>query len=109
MDFERLSRHYANKSCSAVRIYFLFQKNIAGKPTAVRVSLDGNFWWGGATTLNGPRNPKTRQTSSRLGGMAAFRVSKHQSIKVSYSRGTYIRFGGNRTKCCHSLVVFLAR
>ena len=59
------------------------------------VSLDGNFWWGGVTTLDGIRNPATRQTSSRLGGTAAFRISKHQSIKVSYSDGTYIRFGGN--------------
>ena len=59
------------------------------------VSLDGNFWWGGVTTLNGIRNPATRQTSSRLGGTAAFRVSKHQSLKVNYSGGTYIRYGGN--------------
>lgn len=59
------------------------------------VSLDGNFWWGGVTTVDGIRNPVTRQTSSRLGGTAAFRVSKHQSIKVTYSDGTYIRFGGN--------------
>ena len=58
-------------------------------------SLDGNFWWGGVTTLNGIRNPATRQTSSRLGGTAAFRVSQHQSVKVSYSGGTYIRFGGD--------------
>ena len=59
------------------------------------VSLDGNFWWGGVTTVNGVRNPATRQTSSRLGATAAFRVSKHQSLKVSYSGGTYVRFGGN--------------
>jgi hypothetical protein len=59
------------------------------------VSLDGNFWWGGVTTLNGIRNPTTRQTSSRLGGTAAFRISKHQSIKFSYSGGTYVRFGGD--------------
>jgi hypothetical protein len=59
------------------------------------VSLDGNFWWGGVTTLNGIRNPETRQTSSRIGGTGAFRISKHQSIKISYSGGTYIRFGGN--------------
>ena len=59
------------------------------------VSLDGNFWWGGVTTVDGIRNPATRQTSSRLGGTAAFRVSKHQSLKVSYSGGTYVRFGGN--------------
>jgi hypothetical protein len=59
------------------------------------VSLDSNFWRGGVTTLNGIRNPQTLQVSSRLGGTAAFRVSKHQSLKVSYSRGTYVRFGGN--------------
>ena len=59
------------------------------------VSLDGNFWWGGVTTVDGIRNPATRQTSSRLGGTAAFRVSKHQSIKVNYSKGTYVRFGGD--------------
>ena len=58
-------------------------------------SVDGNFWWGGVTTLNGIRNPATRQTSSRLGATAAFRVSRHQSLKVSYSGGTYIRFGGD--------------
>jgi hypothetical protein len=59
------------------------------------VSLDGNFWWGGVTTVSGVRNPATRQTSSRLGGTAALRVSKHQSIKFSVSGGTYVRFGGN--------------
>ena len=58
-------------------------------------SLDGNFWWGGVTTLDGIRNPATLQTSSRLGGTAAFRISKHHSIKVNYSAGTYVRFGGN--------------
>jgi hypothetical protein len=58
-------------------------------------SLDGNFWWGGVSTLNGVRNPDTLQTSSRLGATVAFRVSKHQSVKVSYSGGIYVRFGGN--------------
>ncbi len=61
------------------------------------VSLDGNFWWGGVTTLNGIRNLDSKQTGSRLGGTAAFRISQHQSIKVSLSDGTYIRFGGNYT------------
>jgi hypothetical protein len=59
------------------------------------VSLDGNFWFGGATSLNGISNPGTRQTSSRIGATAAFPVSKHQAIKMSYSNGTYVRFGGN--------------
>jgi hypothetical protein len=59
------------------------------------VSLDGNFWWGGIASLNGIQNLETKQTGSRLGGTASFPISKHQSIKVSYSNGTYIRFGGN--------------
>jgi hypothetical protein len=59
------------------------------------VSLDGNFWFGGTTSLNGVSNPVTRQTSSRIGGTAALPLSKHQTIKVSYSNGTYVRFGGN--------------
>jgi hypothetical protein len=58
-------------------------------------SLDGNFWFGGTTSLNGISNPATRQTSSRVGGTFSFPFSKHQSIKISYSDGTYVRFGGN--------------
>ena len=59
------------------------------------VSLDGNFWWGGITSLSGIQNLATKQTGSRLGGTASFPITKHQSVKVSYSNGTYIRFGGN--------------
>jgi hypothetical protein len=58
-------------------------------------SLDGNFWFGGATTLNGIQNSATRQTSSRLGATVSIPITKHQSLKVAYSKGTYIRFGGD--------------
>ena len=58
-------------------------------------SLDGNFWFGGKTTLNGIQNPFTRQENSRLGGTVSVPISKHQSLKLSYSDGTYIRYGGN--------------
>ncbi len=58
-------------------------------------SLDGNFWWGGVTALNGIRNLDTRQTGSRIGGTISLPYSRHQSIKIAYSDGTYIRFGGN--------------
>ena len=58
-------------------------------------SLDGNFWFGGVTALNGIRNPATRQTASRIGGTFAYPFTKHQSLKFSYSDGTYVRFGGN--------------
>lgn len=59
------------------------------------VSLDANFWSGGITSLSGIRNLATKQTGSRIGGTVSFPISKHQSIKVSYSDGTYIIFGGN--------------
>jgi len=58
-------------------------------------SLDGNYWFGGKTSLNGVENPLTLQKSSRIGGTASIPVSKHQSVKFSYNDGTYIRFGGN--------------
>ena len=58
-------------------------------------SLDGNFWWGGITALNGVRLPDTNQVSSRTGGTVSIPLTKHQSIKAAYSDGTYIRFGGN--------------
>lgn len=59
------------------------------------VSLDVNFWAGGITSLSGIQNLATKQTGSRIGGTASIPISKHQSIKVSYSNGTYIVFGGN--------------
>jgi hypothetical protein len=59
------------------------------------VSLDGNYWYGGTTSLNGVETPTTLQANSRLGATAAIPITKHQSLKFSYSRGTYVTFGGN--------------
>jgi len=59
------------------------------------VSLDGNYWVGGKTSVAGVENPLTKQESSRIGGTAAIRIAKHQSVKFSYSDGTYVRYGGN--------------
>ena len=59
------------------------------------VSLDGNFWFGGKTSLNGVENPVTLQRSSRVGITGSVPVSKHHSLKVSYSNGAYISYGGN--------------
>ncbi len=58
-------------------------------------SLDGNFWFGGITTLAGVENAATRQTSSRIGGTFSYPIARHQSVKVAYSAGTYVRFGGD--------------
>jgi hypothetical protein len=59
------------------------------------VSLDGNFWHGGRTSLNGVENPATLQKSSRIGITASFPVSRRHSIKLGYADGAYVRFGGD--------------
>lgn len=59
------------------------------------MSLDGNYWFGGATSINGVLNAATLQRNSRVGGTASIPISRHQSIKFSYSNGAYIRYGGN--------------
>jgi len=58
-------------------------------------SLDGNSCFGGKTSLNGVENPLTVQNSSRVGATASIPVSKHESLKFSYSSGAHIQFGGN--------------
>jgi len=59
------------------------------------VSLDGNFWFGGRTTVNSIENVNTYQKNSRVGATASIPVTKHQSLKISYSNGDYVLYGGN--------------
>ena len=59
------------------------------------VSLDGNFWYGGRTSLNGIENPLTLQANSRVGATASVPITAHQNLKFSYSDGAYINYGGN--------------
>ena len=58
-------------------------------------SLDGNFWVGGRTSINGVQNANSLQRNSRIGSTVSLPLSTHQSLKFSYSRGAYIRYGGN--------------
>ena len=59
------------------------------------VSLDGNFWFGGRTTVGGAENVNTYQKSSRIGATASIPLTEHQSLKVSYNNGAYVLYGGN--------------
>jgi hypothetical protein len=59
------------------------------------VSLDGNFWYGGRTSVNGVENPATLQRNSRVGVTGSVPLTRHQSLKLSYAQGAYIRFGGD--------------
>jgi hypothetical protein len=58
-------------------------------------SLDGNYWFGGKTSIDGIQNPLTQESNSRIGGTVAIPITGHQALKLSYSSGTYIRYGGN--------------
>jgi hypothetical protein len=58
-------------------------------------SLDGNYWYGGRTSLNGVENLATLQANSRIGATASVPITKRQSLKFSYSNGAIARFGGN--------------
>ena len=59
------------------------------------MSLDGNYWFGGSTSVNGVQSPTTLQRNSRVGGTASVPLSRHHSLKFSYSNGAYIRYGGS--------------
>ena len=60
------------------------------------MSLDGNFWYGGTDEpRTASRTPTTLQKNSRIGVTASLPVTRHQSLKVSYAQGAYIRFGGD--------------
>jgi hypothetical protein len=63
--------------------------------TRLWMSLDANFWAGGIASLSGIKNLQSKQAGSRIGATASIPISKRQSIKASYSDGTYVRFGGN--------------
>jgi hypothetical protein len=55
--------------------------------TRLWASLDGNFWYGGSTILNGVKIPESHQANSRIGGTVSVPFSRHQSLKFSFSSG----------------------
>lgn len=58
-------------------------------------SLDVNYWYGGRTSLNEVVSKPTLQANSRIGVTCSVPISRHHSLKFSYSRGARVRFGGN--------------
>jgi hypothetical protein len=58
------------------------------------ISLDGNYWYGGSTYLNGEKRFGTLEANSRVGVTASTPLHRHQSLKFSYSYGAIVRVGG---------------
>jgi hypothetical protein len=59
------------------------------------ISLDGNYWRGGQTGINGVEQTLTQESNSRVGVTTSVPLGRHQSLKFSYNRGAYIRVGGD--------------
>lgn len=59
-------------------------------------SLDGNFWAGGRSSVNGQLNADFER-DSRAGFTVAIPINERQSIKASYARGAYVTIGGAYT------------
>jgi hypothetical protein len=57
-------------------------------------SLDGNFWAGGRSNVNGKYNYDL-QKNSRIGATCSVPLTKHQSLKFSFNTGAYVSIGGN--------------
>ena len=57
-------------------------------------SIDGNYWYGGGTKVDGVTKIGSLQASSRIGGTISIPFTKHQSVKFSYSDGELARIGG---------------
>ena len=59
------------------------------------VSLDVNYWTAGETSVNGVSNKASYQRNSRFGVTASVPLTLHQSVRLSFSEGAYIRYGGD--------------
>ena len=57
-------------------------------------SLDGTYYTGGRTHVNGVRSNDLQQ-NSRLGATLALPLTRSQSLKLAFNRGASVRKGGN--------------
>jgi len=95
-DFFSRSQFYPDTNSQTQGPIFAFEGHLSyDVKRRLWASLDGNFWVGGRMSLNGVENPATLQKNSRIGATVSVPVSKRQSLKFSYNRGAYIRYGGN--------------
>ena len=61
-------------------------------PSGIWASLDGTFFTGGRTTINGVKS-NNEQTSTRAGLTVALPVDRYNSLKLYASTGTSTRTG----------------
>jgi hypothetical protein len=59
------------------------------------ISVDLNYWRGGRTSIDGVEGALTLLSNSRIGVTGSVPLTRHQSLKVSYSDGVLVRLGGD--------------
>ena len=59
-------------------------------------AVDGNYWRGGQTTVDGRTNDDL-QRNSRIGATVVTRLGRKHSLRVAVSRGAITRIGGDFT------------
>jgi hypothetical protein len=60
------------------------------------IAVDGNYYSGGTTTVDGRRNLDF-QKNSRIGATFSFPLGTRQSVKVAFSQGAYTTIGADFT------------
>jgi hypothetical protein len=66
---------------------YLFKRGLWG-------ALDGNYWRGGQSTVDGVVNDDL-QSNSRIGVTVSMSVGRNHSLRVAASRGAITRIGGD--------------
>jgi outer membrane putative beta-barrel porin/alpha-amylase len=58
------------------------------------LSVDGTYYAGGRTTINGVLN-EDRQRNARIGATFSLPLTSHQSLKLAWAKGVTTRIGGD--------------
>jgi hypothetical protein len=72
---------------SQVHARYLFRRGLWG-------AIDGNFWYGGKTTVDGATGDDLQQ-NSRVGLTLAWQVAPRHGLRFAASRGAFTRIGGD--------------
>lgn len=85
--FGGLTREQAPMISTQFHVRYLFMPGLWA-------AIDGNFWNGGQTTVNGAVNDD-KQRNSRVGLTVSMRLGRNQSLRIAASRGAITRIGGD--------------
>jgi len=85
---------FGGKHREQAPIYSIQTHVIYSLRNGIWASLDGTYYWGGRTTIDGVRGDDL-QENTRIGATCAFPIDKLNSIKLYVSTGVSTRFGND--------------